>query len=123
MQEDTGSGGLHNSVLACQRTPKQWSAHGSLGGMWLNIKADLAAKNCIMDSTQDAKYNKLPFETWYLVINNMKVIKQQQQAIRAAMNGPVAQQYWREKMLAVSQPHTALDLPAMEQALSKSTPG
>jgi len=28
---------------------------------WLNIEADLAAKNCIMDLTQEANYEKLPF--------------------------------------------------------------
>ncbi len=69
---------------------------------WLNIKAGLMAKHHINSGTPKHPNCPLPFKPWRLLISNEKVAKQQHWAIRLAMNGPAAQQYWREKY---SQPH------------------
>jgi len=66
---------------------------------------------------------KLPFKPWYLVINNQKIVKHHQRAIRVAMSGLASQQYWKEKMPSVSQIQRDLDTTAMERAMSDSTPG
>jgi len=90
---------------------------------WLNIKADLAAKIHISNDTPKYPNLPLPFKPWRLVINNVKVVKHHQQAIRLAMNGPVAHQYWEEKILEVPHLHMEMDLKAMERAFSESMLG
>jgi len=65
---------------------------------WLNIEADLMAKSHIDSGNPKHPNCPLPFEPWRLLISNEKVTKQHHWAIRLAMNGPAAQQYWREKI-------------------------
>jgi len=90
---------------------------------WLNIEADLMAKSRIDCTILLPEFHPLPFEPWSLLINNQKVVKHHRRAIRMTMNGPAAQQYWKEKLTLPNSEPTALDTQAMERALSESTPG
>jgi len=94
---DTRSAAMQNPIQTCLRTPGQWHATALARDAWMNIKVDIAAKEQIMEQTWSINYKKLPFEPWCMVINNQKIIKQHQQAIRVAMNGLSAQQYWKKK--------------------------
>jgi len=87
---------------------------------WLNIKTDLTAKSHISNDTPEHPNQPLPFKPWRLVINNEKVVKHHQWAIRLVMNGLAAKLYWVNKLPEVKHLHRELDLQAMERALSKS---
>jgi len=91
---------------------------------WLNIEADLVAKShSISNNTPKYLNLPLPFKPWRLVINNVKGVKHHQWAIRLAMDGPAAQQYWEEKLPEVTHPNIEMDLKAMERVLSESMLG
>jgi len=89
---------------------------------WLNIEADQAAKATIRHEYAGDTTLGLPFEPCCLTINQKKIVKQQQHAIRLAINGPPAHQYWVNKLPGLTQLSDKLDTQAMERVLSKSTP-
>jgi len=90
---------------------------------WLNIEADIAAKAAIQSEISGDTAVPLPFEPCSLLITNQKIVKQHRRAIRLALNGPTAHQYWATKLPGTTSLPATLDMQAMERALSESTPG
>jgi len=86
---------------------------------WLNIDADKAAKTAIQQTSPGDPTVSLPFEPWTLIIKRRKIVKHHRRELRQAMNGPEAHSYWDTKLPSGTQ---TLDNPAMERALSESTP-
>jgi len=87
---------------------------------WLNIEANLLAKERITPQHQGPLGFRIPYEPWHLEIAGKRSVKNPKQDIRKALNGPPARAYWKGKMPNLSPGLEELDLCAMERAMQEA---
>jgi len=64
---------------------------------WLNIKADLLAKDKVSVSFMGPSHFKLPSNSWGCYMGNQCIVTQMQSSIQKSINGKATLSYWEKK--------------------------
>jgi len=89
--------------------------------VWLNIEADLKAKDC-MDTMRNALiHHHVAFNSFSIQLEGKCIVKILKKAVEAC-NRPVAKQYWAKKFGEDSTEISDLGMEALEWAMDEATP-